>query len=60
MINPSDTSHIRRKTDRLDAQKLALHILHGLWRESWMAPDQIQELRVCWIQRIKLVENEVG
>jgi transposase len=55
VINPSDTSHIRRKTDRLDAQKLAQHSLHGLWRESWMAPDSIQELRVLAIQRIKLV-----
>jgi transposase len=55
VINPSDTSHIRRKTDRLDAQKLAQHSLHGLWRESWIAPDSIQELRVLAIQRCKLV-----
>jgi transposase len=55
VINPSDTGHIRRKTDRLDAQKLAQHSLHGLWRESWMAPDRIQELRVLAIQRGKLV-----
>jgi transposase len=55
VINPSDTSHIRRKTDRLDARKLAQHSLHGLWRESWMAPDEIQELRVLTIQRCKLV-----
>lgn len=55
VINPSDTSHIRRKTDRLDAQKLAQHSLHGLWRESWMAPDRIQELRVLTIHRAKLV-----
>jgi transposase len=55
VINPSDTSHIRRKTDRLDAQKLAQHSLNGLWRESWMAPEPIQELRVLAIQRGKLV-----
>jgi transposase len=55
VINPSDTSHIRRKTDRLDASKLAQHSLNGLWRESWMAPDRIQELRVLAIQRGKLV-----
>ena len=55
VINPSDTSHIRRKTDRLDAHKLAQHSLNGLWRESWMAPDSIQELRVLAIQRGKLV-----
>jgi len=55
VINPSDTSHIRRKTDRLDAQKLAQHSRNGRWRESWMAPDAIQELRVLAIQRNKLV-----
>ena len=55
IINPSDTSHVRRKTDRLDAAKLAQHSLHGLWRESWMAPDEIQELRVLASQRAKLV-----
>jgi len=55
VINPSDTSHIRRKTDRLDAHKLAQHSLNGLWRESWMAPDRIQELRVLALQRSKLV-----
>jgi len=55
IINPSDTGHVRRKTDRLDAQKLAQHGLHGLWRESWMAPDEIQELRVLANQRSKLV-----
>jgi transposase len=55
IINPSDTAHVRRKTDRLDAVKLAQHSLHGLWRESWMAPDEIQELRVLASQRAKLV-----
>jgi len=55
IINPSDTSHVRRKTDRLDAVKLAQHSLHGLWRESWIAPDEIQELRVLANQRSKLV-----
>ena len=55
IINPSDTGHVRRKTDRLDAGKLAQHSLHALWRESWMAPDEIQELRVLSNQRAKLV-----
>jgi transposase len=55
IINPSDTGHVRRKTDRLDAEKLAQHSLNGLWRESWMAPDEVQELRVLANQRAKLV-----
>src|SRR5438874_13246440 len=54
-INPSETCTARPKTDRLDAEKLAQHSLHGLWRESWMAPDEIQELRVLANQRSKLV-----
>ncbi len=60
IINPSDTGHVRRKTDRLDAEKLAQHSLCGLWRESWMAPDEIQELRVLANQRSKLVAEPVG
>src|SRR5262249_34089078 len=60
IINPSDTSHVRRKTDRLDAEKLAQHSLHGLWRESWMAPDEIQELRGLANQRFKLVAERRG
>jgi len=55
IINPSGTSHVRRKTDRLDAVKLAQHSLHGLWRESWIVPDEIQELRVLANQRSRLV-----
>src|SRR4051794_15242900 len=55
IINPSDTGHVRRKTDRLDAEKQAQHSLHGLWRPSWMAPDEVQELRVLANRRAKLV-----
>jgi transposase len=55
VINPSDTSTTRRKTDVLDAGKLALQSLTGLWRESWIATVQVQELRVLTIQRAKLI-----
>ena len=55
IINPSDTAKTRRKTDVLDADKLALQSLTGLWRESWVAPVTVQELRVLTIQRSKLV-----
>jgi transposase len=57
VINPSDTSHIRRKTDKLDARRLAQHSLHGIWRESWIATDLVQELRVLVIFRSKLVSE---
>lgn len=55
MINPADTSATRRKTDVLDAGKLALQSLTGLWRESWIATAQVQELRVLTLQRTNLV-----
>src|SRR5206468_6560597 len=57
VINPSDTAHARRKTDKLDAKKLAHHSLTGLWRESWLANDEVQELRVLTIQRARLVSE---
>jgi transposase len=57
IINPSDTAAARRKTDKLDAKKLAHPSLTGLWRESWMATDVVQELRVLTIQRARLVSE---
>jgi transposase len=59
IINPSDTSYSRRKTDRLDARKLAHHSLTGLWRESWMAPVAIEELRAMTAQRARLVSERI-
>jgi transposase len=54
IINPSDTAPVRRKADRLDAEELAQHGSHGSWRESRMAPDEIQGLRVLVLHRSKL------
>jgi transposase len=59
IINPSDTSYSRRKTDRLDARKLAHHSLTGLWRESWLAPVAIEELRALTAQRARLVSERI-
>jgi transposase len=57
IINPSDTSYSRRKTDRLDARKLAHQSLTGLWRESWMAPTAIEELRILATHRARLTSE---
>ena len=57
IINPSDTSYSRRKTDRLDARKLAHHSLTGLWRETWMAPIAVEELRILTTQRARLTSE---
>jgi len=59
IINPSDTSYSRRKTDRLDGRKLAHHSLTGLWRESWLAPLAIEELRALTAQRTRLVSERI-
>jgi transposase len=59
VINPSDTSYSRRKTDRLDARKLAHHSLTGLWRETWMATVAIEELRALTVQRARLVSERI-
>lgn len=59
VINPSDTAHARRKTDVLDSRKLAHHSLTGLWRESWMADDVVQEIRVLISHRFRLVSERI-
>jgi transposase len=57
IINPSDMSFSRRKTDRLDARKLAHHSLTGLWRETWMATTAVEELRIMTAQRARLASE---
>ena len=59
IINPSNTSYSRRKTDRLDARKLAHHSLTGLWRETWMAPIAVEELRILTTQRARLASERI-
>jgi transposase len=57
IINPSDTAHVRRKTDVLDGRKLAHHSLTGLWRESWVADDPIIEIRLLSGYRARLISE---
>lgn len=51
IVNPLLASPSRRKTDRLDAQLLAYHSITGLWPESFIISDDVQELRVLMNQR---------
>lgn len=51
VVNPLLASPSRRKTDKLDAQLLAYHSLTGLWPESFVVNDDVQELRILMKQR---------
>lgn len=51
VVNPLLASPSRRKTDKLDANLLAYQNMTGLWPESFVVSDEIQELRVIMRQR---------
>jgi transposase len=51
VVNPLLAGPTRRKTDVLDARLLAHHSITGLWKESYVAPPQVQQLRLLWQQQ---------
>ncbi len=51
VVNPLLASPSRRKTDKLDAKLLAYQNMTGLWPESFVISDEVQELRVIMRQR---------
>ena len=51
IVNPLLASPSRRKTDVLDAKLLAYQNMTGLWPESFIVSDEIQELRLMFAQR---------
>lgn len=51
VINPLLASPSRRKTDALDAKLLAYQNMTGLWKESFIISDEMQELRLLIKQR---------
>ena len=51
VINPMLAGATKKKTDELDAERLAFHDLTGVWKESYVAPTDIQELRVLLAAR---------
>lgn len=46
VINPMLAGATKKKTDNLDAERLSFHDLTGVWPESFVASDDLQELRV--------------
>ena len=51
VVNPLLASPSRRKTDVLDAKMLAQQNMCGLWPESYIVSDEVQELRLLISQR---------
>ena len=51
IVNPALAGATRKKTDEYDAERLAFHDLTGLWKASYVAPTDIQELRVLLAAR---------
>jgi transposase len=46
IINPSIAGATKRKTDTLDAKRLALHDLMGVWRATFVPTTDVTELRL--------------
>lgn len=51
VINPMLAGATKKKTDDLDAERLSFHDLTGVWRESYVASDDLSELRVLIAER---------
>ena len=41
----------KKKTDNLDAERLSFHDLTGVWLESFVVSDDLQELRMLIVER---------
>lgn len=51
VINPMLAGATKKKTDVLDAERLSFHDLTGVWPESFVATDDLSELRVLLAER---------
>lgn len=51
VINPMLAGATKKKTDLLDAERLSFHDLTGVWPESFVASDDLSELRVLIAER---------
>jgi len=52
VINPLLAGATRRKTDKLDAKAMSYQSITGLWNESFIANELVQELRLLVKERI--------
>ena len=51
VINPMIAGAAKKKTDKLDAERLSFHDLTEVWEASYVPSDDIQELRVLISER---------
>ena len=51
VINPMIAGAAKKKTDKLDAERLSFHDLTEVWEASYVPSDDIQELRVLIAER---------
>ena len=51
IINPMIAGATQKKTDDLDAERLSFHDLTGVWPKSFVASDDLSELRVLIAER---------
>ena len=51
VINPMIAGATKKKTDKLDAERLSFHDLTEVWKSSYVPSDDIQELRVLIAER---------
>ena len=51
VINPMIAGAAKKKTDKLDAERLSFHDLTEVWESSYVPSDDIQELRVLIAER---------
>ncbi len=57
VINPTLAGAAKRKTDRLDAKRLALHDQTAVWRESYIVPPEVEALRLMIAERDRYVSE---
>lgn len=57
VVNPTLAAPTRRKTDVLDARLLAYHALTGLWPPTYLAPGEVQTLRLLMMRRRRHIQR---
>ncbi|MBR1658535.1 MAG: transposase [Synergistaceae bacterium] len=57
VINPTIAGENKRKTDKLDAKRLALHDQTAVWRESYVVPPEVEALRLMIAERERYISE---
>ena len=57
VINPTLAGATKRKTDKLDAKRLAQHDQTAVWQESYVVPPEVEALRLIIAERDRYVSE---